>query len=49
MLLATDLDGTFIGGESLHRQQLFHLVRNNKDAPGLRNGEGSANSDPFAE
>jgi len=30
MILATDLDGTFLGGKSLHKQQLYRLVR--KDA-----------------
>ncbi|MBS1918155.1 MAG: glucosylglycerol-phosphate synthase [Bacteroidetes bacterium] len=28
MLLATDLDGTFLGGKSLHKQQLYRLIRN---------------------
>jgi len=32
MLLATDLDGTFLGGTSLHKQQLYHLIRENSDA-----------------
>ena len=27
MILATDLDGTFLGGKSLHKQQLYRLVR----------------------
>lgn len=27
MLLATDLDGTFLGGISLHRQQLYRIIR----------------------
>lgn len=27
MLLATDLDGTFLGGTSLHRQQLYRFIR----------------------
>lgn len=31
MLLATDLDGTFIGGKSLHRQQLYKLIRDNNE------------------
>lgn len=31
MLLATDLDGTFLGGKSLHKQQLYRLVRENTD------------------
>jgi len=30
MLLATDLDGTFLGGKSLHKQELYRLIRNNK-------------------
>jgi len=30
MILATDLDGTFLGGKSLHKQQLYRLIR--KDA-----------------
>jgi len=30
MLLATDLDGTFLGGKSLHKQQLYRLIRDNK-------------------
>jgi HAD superfamily hydrolase (TIGR01484 family) len=29
MLLATDLDGTFLGGELHHRQRLYKLVKNN--------------------
>lgn len=29
MLLATDLDGTFLGGKSLHKQQLYRLIREN--------------------
>ncbi|HVX51426.1 MAG TPA: glucosylglycerol-phosphate synthase [Chitinophagaceae bacterium] len=29
MILATDLDGTFLGGKSLHKQQLYRLIRNN--------------------
>lgn len=32
MLLATDLDGTFLGGKSLHKQQLYRLIRKSKDA-----------------
>lgn len=32
MLLATDLDGTFLGGKSLHKQQLYRLIRENMDA-----------------
>ncbi|HEX2847245.1 MAG TPA: glucosylglycerol-phosphate synthase [Chitinophagaceae bacterium] len=32
MLLATDLDGTFLGGTSLHKQQLYRLIRQNMDA-----------------
>lgn len=31
MLLATDLDGTFLGGKSLHKQQLYRLIRQNTD------------------
>ncbi|WP_126246127.1 glucosylglycerol-phosphate synthase [Chitinophaga rhizosphaerae] len=31
MLLATDLDGTFLGGKSIHKQQLYRLVRENSD------------------
>ncbi|MEO8403824.1 MAG: glucosylglycerol-phosphate synthase [Chitinophagaceae bacterium] len=31
MVLATDLDGTFLGGKSLFKQQLYDLIRNNKD------------------
>lgn len=31
MILATDLDGTFLGGKSLHKQQLYRLVRKNKN------------------
>ncbi|WP_153797481.1 glucosylglycerol-phosphate synthase [Foetidibacter luteolus] len=27
MILATDLDGTFLGGKSLHKQQLYRLIR----------------------
>jgi len=30
MLLATDLDGTFLGGKSLHKQKLYRLIRKNK-------------------
>ncbi|HEX5655010.1 MAG TPA: HAD family hydrolase, partial [Chitinophagaceae bacterium] len=29
MLLATDLDGTFLGGKSLHKQQLYRFIRDN--------------------
>lgn len=29
MILATDLDGTFLGGISLHKQQLYRLLRKN--------------------
>ncbi|MEP7375401.1 MAG: glucosylglycerol-phosphate synthase [Chitinophagaceae bacterium] len=32
MLLATDLDGTFLGGKSLHKQQLYRLIRENMGA-----------------
>lgn len=31
MLLATDLDGTFLGGKSFFKQQLYQLIRENKD------------------
>src|SRR5918993_325020 len=31
MILATDLDGTFLGGKSLHKQQLYRLIRNSHD------------------
>jgi HAD superfamily hydrolase (TIGR01484 family) len=31
MLLATDLDGTFLGGKSPYKQQLYQLIRENKD------------------
>jgi glucosylglycerol-phosphate synthase len=31
MLLATDLDGTFLGGKSLHKQQLYRLIRQHPD------------------
>lgn len=31
MLLATDLDGTFLGGKSLYKQQLYQLIRKNND------------------
>ncbi|MFB6455628.1 HAD-IIB family hydrolase [Chitinophaga sp. Hz27] len=31
MLLATDLDGTFLGGTDEHRKILYDLVRDNKD------------------
>jgi glucosylglycerol-phosphate synthase len=27
MILATDLDGTFLGGKSLHKQKLYRLIR----------------------
>ncbi len=30
MILATDLDGTFLGGKSLHKQQLYRLIRKDK-------------------
>jgi glucosylglycerol-phosphate synthase len=30
MVLATDLDGTFLGGKSLHKQKLYRLIRKNK-------------------
>ena len=29
MILATDLDGTFLGGKSLQKQQLYRLIRKN--------------------
>jgi len=29
MILATDLDGTFLGGKSLHKQQLYRTIRKN--------------------
>ena len=31
MFLATDLDGTFLGGNDLQRQQLYALIRENKN------------------
>ena len=31
MLLATDLDGTFLGGKSLHKQQLYRLIRDSQE------------------
>lgn len=31
MLLATDLDGTFLGGKSLDKQKLYRLIRQDKD------------------
>ncbi len=31
LLLATDLDGTFLGGKSVHKQQLYRLIRNRQD------------------
>ncbi|MBL7738388.1 MAG: glucosylglycerol-phosphate synthase [Chitinophagaceae bacterium] len=31
LLLATDLDGTFLGGLSVYKQQLYRLVRENKE------------------
>lgn len=31
MILATDLDGTFLGGRELHKQLLYRLFRNNHD------------------
>lgn len=31
MVLATDLDGTFLGGTSLHRQQLYELLEDHID------------------
>src|SRR5689334_7030507 len=29
MILATDLDGTFLGGKSLQKQQLYRILREN--------------------
>jgi hydroxymethylpyrimidine pyrophosphatase-like HAD family hydrolase len=31
LFLATDLDGTFLGGRSFHKQQLYRLIREKKD------------------
>ena len=31
LLLATDLDGTFLGGKSVLKQQLYRLIRNRQD------------------
>lgn len=31
MLLATDLDGTFLGGKSVDKQRLYRLIRQDKD------------------
>jgi glucosylglycerol-phosphate synthase/sucrose-6F-phosphate phosphohydrolase len=31
MLLATDLDGTFLGGKSIHKQQLYRVIRKQKN------------------
>ena len=31
MVLATDLDGTFLGGKSLHKQTLYRLIKNDKN------------------
>jgi glucosylglycerol-phosphate synthase len=31
LILATDLDGTFLGGKSVHKQQLYRLIRNRSD------------------
>ncbi|HMR91244.1 MAG TPA: glucosylglycerol-phosphate synthase [Chitinophagaceae bacterium] len=31
LLLATDLDGTFLGGKSVYRQQLYRLIRERRD------------------
>lgn len=31
MLLATDLDGTFLGGSHQHMEELYEMIRNNKD------------------
>jgi sucrose-6F-phosphate phosphohydrolase len=30
MILATDLDGTFLGGSNQHKQQLYELIRNDR-------------------
>lgn len=31
MILATDLDGTFLGGSNHHKEQLYSIIRENKD------------------
>jgi len=31
LILATDLDGTFLGGRSVHKQQLYRLIRERED------------------
>ncbi|WP_211227060.1 glucosylglycerol-phosphate synthase [Terrimonas ferruginea] len=31
LVLATDLDGTFLGGRSVHKQQLYRLIRERED------------------
>src|SRR5688572_27346792 len=31
MILATDLDGTFLGGSHQHMEELYEMIRNNKD------------------
>ena len=31
LILATDLDGTFLAGKSVYKQQLYRLIRNRKD------------------
>ncbi len=31
MILATDLDGTFLGGSQTHKEQLYALIRQNAD------------------
>lgn len=31
LVLATDLDGTFLGGRSFHKQQLYRLIRERQD------------------
>jgi glucosylglycerol-phosphate synthase len=31
LLLATDLDGTFLGGKSVHKQQLYRMIRSRQD------------------
>lgn len=35
MVLATDLDGTFLGGSQADRHQLYHWIENNRDTVGL--------------
>lgn len=31
MILATDLDGTFLGGSNQHKEQLYSMIRDNED------------------